>query len=93
VANIYTVKERDGFKLLLNDDSRMGAHELLITKFNIRQSSTPTLKAKERKLTNVKTRNQLLKRELDLGEKEIQRILKKTQRSKRTRKTKIIFDM
>ena len=90
--SIYTIKGREGFKLVLNDGTKNSPRELLKTEFK-NESKTDT-KTKLDKLTKEKTRKQLLKKELGLSSKQVSEIDNGVStRPKRIRKKKKIFDL
>lgn len=81
----YSVKSREGFKLILNDGQKYSPRELLKTEFKNKDGEDT--QSKLEKITKAKTRKQLLKRELGVSSKQVDEIDKnKVSRPKRVRK-------
>jgi len=81
--NTYIVKDREGFKLILNDGTKYSPRELLKTEFKNDDDNDTQQKLK--KITKAKTRKQLLKRELGLSSNQVDEIdRKKEARPKRS---------
>lgn len=82
---IFEVKERSGYKLILDDGSKISPRELLKTEMANPEVIQEDSKEKLKAITKEKTTQQLLKRE-DIAPENIRR-------SARERKAKVIYDV